>query len=280
LDSATGCAGSRAREGCVTLLAIDAGNTCLVTGISINGEWEEIFCIYNKDFSEARDIVALLDAELKLRGIERGQIDTVGISNVIPKFNRLLGEMSEEMFGMKPDFVSSDNAGSLKIDVDDPSEVGPDLIAAAVAGYSRHGGPVVLVDMGTATTISMVDRDGRFIGVAICPGLKLSADAFSRRISYLPEVPLRFPERILGRNSVESIQSGLLFGHVSMIEGMIARLRCQYGDNLKVVACGGISHIIKDLCRAITFYEPYLVLDGIRMICRRKAESLRTGRKC
>jgi len=174
------------------------------------------------------------------------------------------------MFSLKPHFVSSENTADIVLDVNDPAEVGPDLIAAAVAGYRKHGGPIVLVDMGTATTLSRIDSRGRFEGVAICPGLKLSAEALFRRVSYLPEVSLRFPERILGKNTVESLQSGLLYGHVAMIEGMVTRLSQRYGDTTKVVACGGISHIIKDLCRVITFYEPYLVLDGIRMICEKK----------
>ncbi|MGV8119760.1 MAG: type III pantothenate kinase [Candidatus Xenobiia bacterium LiM19] len=264
------CPESCTGEGCVTLLAIDAGNTCLVIGITGNGEWEETFCIQNKDFNETSHILALLDAELRIRNIEREQITEVGISNVIPRFNRLLSEVTEEMFGLEPSFVSSERTAGIIIDVDDPAEVGPDLIAAAVAGYRKHGGPIVLVDMGTATTFSRVDSKGRFEGVAICPGLKLSAEALFRRVSYLPEVPLRFPERILGKNTVESLQSGMLYGHVAMIEGMVARLSLKYRDMAKVVACGGISHIIKDLCKAITFYEPYLVLDGIRMIFEKR----------
>ncbi len=260
------CPESCTGEGCVTLLAIDAGNTCLVFGISDNDGWEETFCIQNKDFRETSHILALLDAELSRRSIEKRQITTVGISNVIPRFNQILLAVSEEMFGVRPHFVSATSTAGITIDVDNPAEVGPDLIAAAVAGYRKYGGPIILVDMGTATTFSRVDRQGRFEGVAICPGLKISAEALSRKIPYLPEVPLNFPERLLGKNTVESLQSGLLYGHVAMIEGMVARLSLRYGDVAQVIACGGISHIIKDLCKAITIYEPYLILDGIRMI--------------
>ena len=203
------------------------------------------------------------------KNLTAGSIHRIGISNVVPGRSDWLREVCTEMFNLSPLFVTHTLDGGITYNIEDPSELGPDLVSAAVAGQVKYGGPLILVDLGTATTFSVLSKDGTFQGVIICPGLKISVEAFQRRIPYLPEVRLETPLKLIGKNTIDSVQSGLLYGHVSMIEGLLRRLATELEIPHKVVVCGGLSPVVEKTLTNVDVVEPYLVLEGIRILCER-----------
>lgn len=254
------------------MLAIDVGNSCTVLGIYSDSGLQKTFYLNTGGCREKPEFCALLrefftEAEMAASGIT-----SIGISNVVPGLDECFEEVCREYFGRSPLFVSHTLECGLTFDIENPAELGPDLIAAAIAGFEKYHEPLIIVDLGTATTLSVLTADGVFKGVIICPGLKLSLESFARRIPYLPEVPLRLPSALIGRNTVESVQSGIVYGHVCMIEGILKRLAAELGTPHKVILCGGLSSVVKSAFAESVLYEPFLVLEGLRIVCRKNQQ--------
>ncbi|MDQ7822145.1 MAG: type III pantothenate kinase [Candidatus Eremiobacteraeota bacterium] len=254
------------RGGVLLLLVLDSGNSCLVMGVY---QGEDLLTTAHVGTSLARDEREYLDLVRKFireKAVPKDKITTIGISNVVPRLNSLLDEAVRELFGIAPFFVGHSHTDLITLDIETPSELGADLVAAAVAAYRKHRDSLIIIDMGSATTFSHITGEGSFQGVIICPGLRMGAEFFSARIPYLPEVKLAVPQKLLGRNSVESIQSGLMLGHIAMLEGIVRRLQEHYGRPGKVIACGGFAHVLRSHLPFVDSVEPFLVLEGIRVL--------------
>jgi type III pantothenate kinase len=154
----------------------------------------------------------------------------------------------------------------LKILYENPKEVGADRIVAGLAAFRKHGGPLIIIDFGTGTTYDAISRDGEYLGGAIAPGIGIAADALFQRAARLGRVELKAPASVIGRNTVESVQAGIVYGYVAQVEGMVARLRQELGGQARVIATGGYAHLIAGLTGAIQEVDDRLMLEGLRLI--------------
>lgn len=253
-------------------LAIDIGNTHTVVGVykgaSLLHEWR-IASARNKTEDEAGAQVRLLFNEAKLPAT----IAAAGISSVVPDLTDVYIGMVKKYFHQEPFEVSAALDLGIKIHYANPMAVGADRICNAVAGYAKYGGPLLIVDFGTATTYDIVGANGDYIGGVIAPGVETSAGELHRRAAKLPKIELRFPPSIIGADTEESMQAGILYGAVDALNGMVRRLQEEVlkreGKPARVIATGGFSRIISKETDVIQALEPSLVLEGIRLIHER-----------
>jgi type III pantothenate kinase len=193
------------------------------------------------------------------------------IASVVPPLTGRIEEMLAEQTPIAPLVVNYKLQMGLGFGVDNPAELGADLIANAVAAHARLEGAGIVVDFGTATTFTAVSEEAILLGVAIAPGMNLAASALSGGTAQLPQVRLVAPDRAIGRNTVHSVQSGIVLGYVGLVEGMISRFRAEMGADAKVIATGGLSSVLAPLTTVFSEVDPWLTLDGIRLIGERCA---------
>lgn len=253
----------------MSLLVVDIGNTNLVLGLFEGDQLACSFRLHTNRHQTADEYGLLLKNLLLQAGYQPGKVEGVGVSNVVPVLATRIEEACRRYLGHEPCFVSSRLELGLKLDVDRPTEVGADLIAGAVAAHHLWGMPSVVVDLGTATTISVLANDS-FLGTVIAPGLEISVDAISQRAPHLPGIRMEAPPRPFGTNTVHSLQAGLVLGHVAMIDGLVERIREHLDKpDLKVGATGGLASLVSGMSRTISEVQPDLVLEGIRLLYSR-----------
>jgi type III pantothenate kinase len=177
--------------------------------------------------------------------------------------------MAEKFFNLRPLFVTAANAG-MPVLIDTPSEAGSDRLVNAVAAYEKYGGPCIIVDFGTGTNFDVVSKHGEFIGGVICPGIQISADALFQRAARLYRVDIRHPEKVIGTNTTACLQSGLYFGSIGLVDGILERMIEELGDQPKVIATGGLASLIGKGSRLIETIDQDLTLEGLRMIYQRQ----------
>ena len=255
------------------ILAIDIGNTNIVLG----GLEEE------KILFEARmatDLIKTSDqycAELKnmlaLFEVTPEMIDGSIVSSVVPPVLNSVKTAIRKLTGKTCLVVGPGIRTGLNIRVENPAEVGSDLIVAAVAAIQEYGAPLLLVDMGTATTITAVDASGPFLGGCICPGVKISMEALTGRTAQLPGISLEEPQRAIGRNTRDCMRSGIMFGAAAMLDGLLDRMEAELGVPVKVIATGGIARFVIPLCRRKMIYDRSLMLKGLGLLWRRNLRS-------
>jgi type III pantothenate kinase len=195
----------------------------------------------------------------------------MAISSVVPPLDFTLNRMAETYFGLKPLFVSSANSG-MPVLYDDPAEVGADRIVNAVAALAKYGGPCVAVDFGTATTFDAVSRAGEYMGGIICPGIQISADALFQVAARLRRIDIRRPDALVGPNPAASVQSGLYYGNLALVDGVLERMVAELGADTHVVATGGLAPLISRESKFIESVEPDLTLEGMRLVYERNAQ--------
>jgi type III pantothenate kinase len=203
--------------------------------------------------------------------IAAADVRGIVISSVVPSMDSTLREVCERYFHLKPLFVEPGVKTGMPVHYDNPAEVGADRIVNGVAAFEKYGGPCVVVDFGTATTFDAVSKKGEYLGGVICPGIGISAQALFEHTARLPLVDIRQPAKVIGTNTVASIQSGLFFGYLGLVDGIIERLLQQLGAEAKVIATGGLARLIGDQSKYIKTVDDLLTLDGLRIIWDRNA---------
>jgi type III pantothenate kinase len=248
------------------LLAIDVGNTNLTLGLydgeTLGPRWR-----LATDHARMPDEYGLQVLGL-LAHAGRTSRDLTGIclASVVPQLTQRVALACREYLGQEPLIVDAGVKTGIRIRYEDPKAVGADRVADAVATLRLYGGPACIVDFGTATTFNALTSDGEYLGGAITAGINLAADALFTHAAKLQRIDLQRPPSVIGRNTVHAMQSGLLFGFVSMTEGMVARFRSELGSDMKVVATGGQADIVARETKVIDILAPWLTLDGLRII--------------
>ncbi len=262
--TSAGVAGVRRPTG-TTLLALDIGNTNVAfgvfRGVELVGTWR-LATDGNRTVDEyAMSLLTLLPQ----RGLDLAAIDGVVIGSSVPRVQDTFSEIAQRYIGREALTVSGLTPG-VRIAIDNPREAGPDRVVNAAAAFTLYGGPAIVVDFGTATNFDVVSAAGDYIGGAIAPGIEVAADAIFRRGARLFTVPLSAPERAIGRNTVHALQSGIVFGYIGLVEGIIARIQAELGGGARVIATGGLADRIASETRAIDTVDPHLTLIGLRLV--------------
>lgn len=251
------------------LLAMDIGNTTIECGIFKGDRLTATWHLSSEVERTADELRILLAGLLREAGFEPPQIEEAAISSVVPDKLRIAVETLQGWYGRRPLVVSIDSCPFLDVRCDDPRQVGADRICNGYAGFHLYGGPLVAVDFGTATTLDVVAADGGYLGGIILAGPITAARALHRRTAQLPLSALNFPEDIIGRNTDHAIQSGLTWGMVDMIDGLLKRIADRLGRDPVVVATGGLAAPFAERSLRFTHIHPHLVLEGIRLIHKR-----------
>jgi len=251
------------------LLAIDVGNTNTVFGV-FKGEklqisWR-VSTLANRSIDEYRILISRL---FELEGMEMGSISSSIISCVVPTVLEALPVSIKKMFGLTPLVVGPGIKTGMPIFYSNPSEVGADRIVNAVAGYERFKAQTIVVDFGTATTFDCVSEKGEYLGGLIAPGVHISMEALFQYASKLPRVALCWPGSVIGKTTVQSIQSGLLYGYVEMVDGLVRRIKEEMRGAAKVIATGGLARLVGQKAQTIDVTDELLTLDGLRIIYER-----------
>lgn len=245
------------------LLAIDVGNTNTVFALYRErhalGQWR-ISTIHERT---ADEYAAALTQLMTLKGYSHGDVGAAVISSVVPQALTPLKSMCREFFSCTARVVGDDLAVTIPVVVDNPREVGADRLVNAVAAHTRYQGPLIVVDFGTATTFDVIDEGGRYCGGVIATGINLSLEALHRAAAKLPRVAVERPDRVIGTSTVSAMQSGVFWGYVSMIEGIVARIRSEFGAEMKVIATGGLAGLFAGATDVIEHVDRDLTMAGL-----------------
>ncbi len=248
------------------LLTIDIGNTNLTIGLyegdSLHHHWR-----LATDHARMPDEYGLqLLGLLTHAGQSVASLTGVSLASVVPSLTGRVVQACQEYLKQEPFVVDTGIKTGIRIRYDDPKAVGADRVCDAVAVRQLYGGPACIIDFGTATTFNALTKDGDYLGGAITAGINLAAEALFTHAAKLPRLDLQRPPNVIGRNTVHAMQSGLLFGYVSMVEGMVERFRRELGPQMKVIATGGLAEIVSRETEMIDILAPWLTLDGLRML--------------
>ena len=248
------------------LLVIDIGNTNIVLGL-YDGERLATQWRIATDHSRMPDEYAMLLLDLFSRaGQDPDSVQGIVLASVVPSLTGTFTEVGERYWRQRPLVVDAGVRTGVRIRYDSPRDVGADRVVNAVAAYRIYGGPACVVDFGTGTTFDAISAEGDYLGGAIAPGIRIAAEALFVRTAKLPRVDIARPPRAIGTNTVHSIQSGLLFGYVGLVEGMVARFREELGLDMRVIATGGLAHLIAAETDVIEVVDQELTLKGLRFI--------------
>ena len=248
------------------LLAIDIGNTETTLGVFEGEELQATWHMATVIHRMADEYASLLLNLLHHQGLDKSDIKEVALCSVVPPLIATFEELFQRYFHLSPLVVGAGVKTGVSIRTDNPREVGADRIVNAAAAHHLYGGPVIITDLGTATTFDTVSKEGDYLGGAIAPGITMAAEALSMQTAMLPRVELAPPKHAIGTNTISAMQSGIVFGYVGLIEGIVARIQPELGGKAKVVATGGYADLIAKETRVIDVVNPDLTLIGLRLI--------------
>jgi type III pantothenate kinase len=248
------------------LLAIDIGNSDTKLGVFDGDKLRATWHMATSIERRVDEYAALFLNLLPHQGLNTSDIKEVAMCSVVPPLITTFRELFQRYFHLAPFVVGAGVKTGVRIRMDNPREVGADRIVNAAAAHHLYGGPVIIVDMGTATTFDTVSKEGDYLGGAIAPGIMTASESLFKRAAMLPRVEFTHPERAIGTNTIAAMQSGIIFGYVGLIEGIVARIQQELGEKAMVVATGGYTELIAKETAVIDVVNPTLTLVGLRLI--------------
>ena len=248
------------------LLALDIGNTNIVLGV-FSGESLKATWRISTDAARLPDEYGLMLSQLlPLRAISHEDIDAIALCSVVPPLTPIFLELCQSYFSVTPLVVGTGTRTGIRILYDNPRDVGSDRIADAAAALKLYGGPVIIVDFGTATVFDAISKEGEYLGGAIAPGMSIAADALFHSTAQLRRVELSPPPSAIGKNTTHAMQSGLVLGYAELVKGMVARFDRELGGGAKVVGTGGLAAVIEKEAAIFDAVDPHLTLKGLRLV--------------
>lgn len=254
------------------LLAVDAGNTNIVFALFDGGEVRARWRIATDPRRTGDEYAVWLTQLLALEGLDRGAVDTVIVSTVVPRALHNLEVLSTKYFGVEPLIAGrAPVEWGMDLDVDEPQNLGADRAVNAIAAHALHQGDLVIVDFGTASTFDWIDYNGAYKGGIIAPGINLSLDALVSAAAKLPRIAIEAPatDSVIGRNTVDQMNIGIYWGYIAMIEGLVSRMKAEIGRPAKVIATGGLAVLFEQHTKVFDAIEPDLTLRGLAMLAER-----------
>ena len=248
------------------LLAIDIGNTNVVLGVFEGERLRASWRIGTKASITADEYAVIMKDLFTFSEIAFKQIDGIIISTVVPPLLSIMTEMSRKYFKIEPMVVTSELKTGITLNYENPREIGADRIVNAAAAFRLYGGPLIIIDFGTATTFCAVTKKGEYLGGAITPGVKISAEALYQRAAKLPRVELTRPRTIIGRDTVSAMQAGILFGYAGLVDGIVERMKNELSPDARVIATGGLAELVAPETKSAIEVRPNLTLEGLRLI--------------
>ncbi|MDW7693460.1 type III pantothenate kinase [Flammeovirgaceae bacterium SG7u.111] len=254
------------------LLVADIGNTNIVFGIYDNEKWAHVWRFETHPVQQSGRYELFLRNSFLENGLKTSQLTASAISSVVPSINKNLKYALESLLGVEPLMVGPKTYKGLTISINNPNEIGADLVCNAVAAHQYCKDQTefdycIIVDFGTALTFTPLTKKGELLGVAIAPGIRTAMKALSSNTAKLPEIPLEVPESVLGKNTIHALQAGILEGYVGLVRHMLDKIKQEVGQPCMVIATGGLSSVLDDLQPEFHKIDPMLTLDGLRIIC-------------
>ena len=248
------------------LLAIDVGNTNITFGVfdgsKLKATWRSATGVHRMSDEYASFIINML----RHRDIPNKEIKDAVLCGVVPPLVSTFDELFKNYFNVTPLVVGAGVKTGIRICMDNPREVGADRVVNAVGAYKLYGGPAIVIDIGTAITFDTVSKEGDYLGGAIAPGIAIAMDALFNRTAALPRVDLTYPKKAIGTNTVSAMQSGIFFGYVGLIEGVVSKIKEEMDGNAKVIATGGYANLLAEQTKAIEIVDRDITLIGLRYI--------------
>jgi type III pantothenate kinase len=264
------------------LLAIDVGNTNTVLGLYRLGEEKPGLAAHwrvTTHRAQTADEYGVLFVNLfEMNGLAPSQVTHIIISSVVPPIDSTLRQVCEEYFHLQPLFVEPGIKTGMPVLQDNPADLGADRLVNAIAAFERYGGPCIVVDFGTATTFDVISAKGEYLGGAISPGLGISADALFSRAARLGRVDIRRPAKVIGTNTLTHLQTGLYYGYIGLVDGILERIMAELGSQPRVIATGGLARQISEDSRFISEIDDMLTLDGLLILFERNRAARSRGR--
>jgi type III pantothenate kinase len=257
------------------LLVIDAGNTNVVMAVHDGREWRGTWRIATQAQRTSDEYGVWLLTLLRESGLRRENIAAAVIGTVVPAALYHLRRLCRDWFDVEPLVARADLAWGFAIRVDRPGEVGADRLLNTLAGFARYAGPLIVIDFGTATTFDIVAENGDYSGGVIAPGIQLSLEALHRAAAQLPRIGIARPQAVIGRSTIPAMQSGVFWGYVGMVEGIVARIRGEWGRAMRVIATGGLAPLLAEGTTVIEKTDPDLTLEGLRLLVARNPAPVR-----
>lgn len=250
------------------LLAIDVGNSNVVLGVFDGETLRASWRIHTRTAATADEYGVLIAGMFAGAGLDPALIDGVALASVVPPLTPAFAELAAAMFRCPPLVIDAGVKTGVKVRYDSPRDVGADRVCNAAAAGRYYGAPACIIDFGTGTTFDAVNAAGEYVGGAIAPGLEIGLQALAGRTARLPRVELRPPPAAIGRNTVHAMQSGLVFGYVALVEGMVARFRSELGPGLQVIGTGGLAEVIAAETDVVEHVDPWITLKGLQLVYR------------
>ena len=248
------------------LLAIDVGNTQTVIGVY---QQRELLCHWRVSTEGRRtsdELALYFQGLLALRGLAMENFEGMVVSSVVPDATMALEDMASNCWNFTPIILGHNARLNLEMDIDNPAELGPDRIANAIAAFEKYGGPCIVVDFGTATTCDAISATGAYLGGAIAPGIEISSRALFNKAARLPRVELHRPDSVIGKNTIASLQAGIIYGFAGQVDRLVELMKEELGTDSKVIATGGLATVLMPACRTIDCEDALLTLHGLLLI--------------
>lgn len=262
------------------LLVLDIGNTNTVVGVYQDSALTHHWRLETKKERTADELGILLKELFQFSDLSFASIADVVVASVVPPLDFAVQRMCQRYLNLTPIVLNAETPIPIKIRLDHPEEIGADRITNAVAGFHRYGGPIIIVDFGTATTFDYINSRGEYRGGAIAPGIAISNEALFERASKLPHVEIKKPKSVIGRNTISSMQAGIFYGYVGMVDEIVKRIIQESGEKkVKVIATGGFTSLIAPESKTIDAVDSYLTLEGIRLIFEGLERSKKKAKK-